>query len=41
VTALDGVGHIPMFEAPQLVADLVAAWVEEHRGPARQAPPAG
>ena len=30
VTTLNNVGHIPMFEAPQLIADLIGAWVEEH-----------
>lgn len=31
VTTLDNVGHIPMFEAPQLIADLIVPWVDEHR----------
>lgn len=31
VTILDNVGHIPMFEAPQLIADLITPWVDEHR----------
>jgi pimeloyl-ACP methyl ester carboxylesterase len=30
VTILDNVGHIPMFEKPQLIADLIIAWVDEH-----------
>lgn len=30
VTMLSNVGHIPMFEAPQMIADLIAAWVDEH-----------
>lgn len=30
VTTLDNVGHTPMFEAPQLIADLIAAWVDDH-----------
>lgn len=30
VTTLEQVGHIPMFEAPQLIADLIGAWVDEH-----------
>ncbi len=30
VTVLNNVGHIPMFEAPQLIADLIGAWVQEH-----------
>ena len=41
VTTLHGVGHIPMFEAPQIIADLITAWVEEHRPPVRQIPSAG
>ncbi len=41
VTTLPHVGHIPMFEAPQTIADLIIAWVEEHRTPLREVPPAG
>lgn len=41
VTTLPGVGHIPMLEAPQTIADLITAWVEEHRPPVRQIPSAG
>jgi len=41
VTSLDNVGHIPMFEKPQLIADLIIAWVDEHSPRLRQAPPAG
>ena len=37
VTTLANVGHIPMFEAPQLIADLIGAWVDEHRPPLRAA----
>lgn len=40
VTHLDGVGHIPMFEAPQRVTDLIADWVDAHVPPLRQ-PEAG
>lgn len=36
VTTLDNVGHIPMFEAPQLIADLIVAWVDEHRSGERE-----
>ena len=36
VTTLRDVGHIPMFEAPQIIADLIIAWVDEHRPPVRQ-----
>ncbi|MFM9034024.1 MAG: alpha/beta fold hydrolase [Mycobacterium sp.] len=41
ITTLTDVGHIPMFEAPQLIADLIAAWVDEHRPRLREASPAG
>jgi pimeloyl-ACP methyl ester carboxylesterase len=41
VTSLDNVGHIPMFEQPQLIADLIIAWVDEHSARLRQVPPAG
>ena len=37
VTQLDGVGHIPMFEAPQRIADLIVEWVDRHTPPMRQA----
>ena len=37
VTQLDGVGHIPMFEAPQTVVDLIVEWVDRHTPPMRQA----
>lgn len=30
ITHLDGVGHIPMFEAPQRVADLIVGFVDRH-----------
>lgn len=39
VTSLGTVGHIPMFEAPQLIADLIADWVDQHR--LREEPSAG
>lgn len=39
VTTLDNVGHIPMFEAPQLIADLIVAWVDEHRSGDREISP--
>ena len=35
VTHLDGVGHIPMYEAPGRVADLIVGWLDRHRGPER------
>ncbi|MGV0853430.1 alpha/beta fold hydrolase [Mycolicibacterium phlei] len=44
ITHLDGVGHIPMFEAPQRVAELIVGFVDEHSNPAnpprRSQPPA-
>jgi pimeloyl-ACP methyl ester carboxylesterase len=33
VTTLDGVGHIPMFEAPQRVADLILEFVDAYAYP--------
>lgn len=36
VTHLDGVGHIPMFEAPQRVADLIVEFVDRHVAPPPQ-----
>jgi pimeloyl-ACP methyl ester carboxylesterase len=30
VTTLDGVGHIPMFEAPGRIADLIVDFVDDH-----------
>jgi pimeloyl-ACP methyl ester carboxylesterase len=41
VTQLNGVGHIPMFEAPERVADLITEWVDRHSPPLREANPAG
>lgn len=38
VTVLDNVGHIPMFEAPALIVDLIAAWVDEHEPRLQQSP---
>ena len=40
LTTLDNVGHIPMLEAPQLIADLIAPWVDEHRRGEREIRPA-
>ena len=34
VTHLDGVGHIPMFEAPRRVADLIVEFVDRYATPA-------
>lgn len=36
VTRLDGVGHIPMFEAPDRVAGLIADWVDRYSPPVEQ-----
>lgn len=33
VTHLDGVGHIPMLEAPGPITDLIAAFIDERTGP--------
>jgi pimeloyl-ACP methyl ester carboxylesterase len=41
VIRLDGLGHIPMLEAPGRVTELIADFVELHSEPERQAPPAG
>jgi pimeloyl-ACP methyl ester carboxylesterase len=41
VTRLDNVGHIPMFEAPQLIADLIIAWADEYEPRLREVAPAG
>ena len=40
VTRLDGLGHIPMLEAPGRVTELIADFVDAHTEPQRQAPPA-
>lgn len=39
ITHLDDVGHIPMFEAPQRVADLIVDFVDRYASPAREDPP--
>lgn len=41
VTRLEGLGHIPMLEAPGRITELIADFVSEHAEPQRQAPPAG
>lgn len=41
VTRLDGLGHIPMLEAPGVITELIADFIDEHTEPHRQAPPAG
>jgi pimeloyl-ACP methyl ester carboxylesterase len=37
VTHLDGVGHIPMFEAPQRIADLIVEFTDRYATPPPQA----
>ena len=29
MTTLDGVGHVPMYEAPQRVADVITEFVDQ------------
>ena len=41
VIRLDGLGHIPMLEAPGRVTELIADFVEPHAERERQIPPAG
>ncbi len=41
VIRLQGLGHIPMLEAPGRVTELIADFVDAHAEPERQAPPAG
>jgi pimeloyl-ACP methyl ester carboxylesterase len=41
VTHLSDVGHIPMFEAPDLITELITNWVDQQSPPARQINPAG
>jgi pimeloyl-ACP methyl ester carboxylesterase len=41
VIRLQGLGHIPMLEAPGRVTELIADFVDAHTEPQRQAPPAG
>jgi pimeloyl-ACP methyl ester carboxylesterase len=36
VTELDNVGHIPMFEAPQRVTDVITGFLDEHIPPIRE-----
>lgn len=31
VTMLDGVGHIPMFEAPERITEVITAFLDQHR----------
>lgn len=41
VTRLEGLGHIPMLEAPGRVTELIVDFVDANTEPQRQAPPAG
>ena len=41
IMRLEGLGHIPMLEAPGHVTELIADFVDAHTEPLRQAPPAG
>jgi pimeloyl-ACP methyl ester carboxylesterase len=41
VIRLDGVGHIPMLEAPGRVTELIADFVDRHSEPRRETPHAG
>jgi pimeloyl-ACP methyl ester carboxylesterase len=36
VTELDGLGHIPMFEAPGRIADVITSFLDEHIPPVRE-----
>jgi pimeloyl-ACP methyl ester carboxylesterase len=35
VTTLDGVGHVPMYEAPQRIADVITGFVDQYIDPKR------
>jgi pimeloyl-ACP methyl ester carboxylesterase len=39
VTELDGVGHIPMFEAPERITEVITSFLDEHSLPVRAADP--
>jgi pimeloyl-ACP methyl ester carboxylesterase len=41
VLRLEGLGHIPMLEAPGRITEVIADFVDQHAEPQRQAPPAG
>jgi pimeloyl-ACP methyl ester carboxylesterase len=41
VIRLEGLGHIPMLEAPGRITEVIADFVDLHAEPQRQAPPAG
>ena len=35
VTTLDGVGHVPMYEAPERITDIITGFVDEYAHPNR------
>jgi pimeloyl-ACP methyl ester carboxylesterase len=39
VTVLDGVGHIPMFEAPERVTEVITGFLDEYSSPVRAIDP--
>jgi pimeloyl-ACP methyl ester carboxylesterase len=39
VTTLDGVGHVPMFEAPDRVAEVISGFIDEYSQPMRAVKP--
>jgi pimeloyl-ACP methyl ester carboxylesterase len=41
VLRLNGLGHIPMLEAPGIITEVIAEFVDAHTEPQRQAPSAG
>jgi pimeloyl-ACP methyl ester carboxylesterase len=41
VMRLEGLGHIPMLEAPGRITEVIADFVDLQAEPQRQAPPAG
>lgn len=41
VLQLEGMGHVPMLEAPGRITELIEDFVDAHTEPQRQAPPAG
>lgn len=40
VTRLENVGHVPMFEAPERITEVIDDFIQEHRGPIRAVNPA-
>jgi hypothetical protein len=41
VTELDGVGHIPMFEAPGRITEVITDFLDEYSRPMRAVEPPG